>query len=237
MAELQPDQLYANPADTRGRNCSVSAPHSHGLDAPDLHCLQTQSGGIRITAGPNFLEQPWESILEGFIYWFSAVIGIWFLPLVNFFLQNTHRGDWESFSDSADYWCGKLHGDSLTCAFPPLSLICTSPSSSVPPEKRAFPVSRWGSRVSAAHRWCSDWWLAVLPLWPGQRQKLLSNLSHLWQPLSREMRQPPWHKGFWPGVKNSFRKKKIRTLYRPHCFPFILWSGPSIPDSTLAFRH
>lgn len=44
--------------------------------------------------------------------------------------------------------------------------------------------------------------------WPPQHQKAFSNLSHLWQSLSREMRQSPWHKGFWPGVKKLLLKQQ-----------------------------
>lgn len=37
--------------------------------------------------------------------------------------------------------------------------------------------------------------------------------------------------------KKFLLKKKMWTLYRPHCFPFILQSGPSIHYSILTFRH
>lgn len=72
---------------------------------------------VRITAGLNFMEQPCKRTVEGFIYWLSTVILIWFLPLVNFFLQNTPSWDWESFSDSSWILMWSTFGDHLTCVF------------------------------------------------------------------------------------------------------------------------
>lgn len=58
---------------------------------------QVESESLQVLT---FLSSLLKSTLEGFIYWLSAVILIHFLPLVNFFLQNTPSWDWESFSDS-----------------------------------------------------------------------------------------------------------------------------------------
>lgn len=103
--------------------------------------------------------------------------------------------------------------------------------------ENSFPGFLWGSRVCSAHCWRSDWWFAVLPsLTSSTSETTLKSQSSL-TAFEGEMRQSPWHKGFWPRVKNSFWKKKMWTLYRPHCFPFILQSGPSIHYSILTFRH
>jgi hypothetical protein len=58
--------------------------------------------------------------------------------------------------------------------------------------------------------------------WPRQHQKLLSNLSHLWQPLSREMRQSlltqrllAWGKKFL--LKKKFELSTDHTAFHSSC--------------------
>lgn len=123
----------------------------------------------------------------------------------------------------------------------PMSFLSFSllhlPLSPIPPEKTAFQVSLWGSRVSSAHHWGSDWWFAVLPpLTSSTSETALKSQSSLTafeqrnETASLTQRLLAWGKKF-------LLEKKIWTLYRPHCFPFILQSGPSIPNSILVFRH
>lgn len=94
-----------------------------------------------------------------------------------------------------------------------LSLICTSPFSSVPLEKIAFQVLLWGSRVSSAHRWRSDWWFAGLPpLTSSTSETTLKSQSSLTafeqrnETVSLTQRLLAWGKKFL--LK---KKKKIRT--------------------------
>lgn len=158
------------------------------------------------------MEKPHRRTLEGFIYWLSIVILIWFLPLVNFFLQNFPSWAWESFSDSSWMLIPQTSRWPFDLCLFFLSLYYTSPLLLFLQRKLR---SRFhcGAHVSSrlTIEAVTDGLQFCLP-WPRQHQKLLSNLSHLWQPLSREMRQSLWHKGFWPGVKNSFWKKSLNSL-------------------------
>lgn len=162
VTELRAAQLSANPANPRGREDSASTtfPRS-GCPWPALFANTTRwnrhhrRSSLYGTASRKYI---------GGVYVLIKHSNI------NMICASSHRLSSEhsqlGMRKFLWFWLNANAVNFRVTVWPmpflPFSHLHPLPHS-VPPEKIAFQVSLRGSRVSAAHRWRSDWWLAGLP--------------------------------------------------------------------------